>query len=823
MDDPALQSYLDRMETGRPFPSSGALTHNIMSKRWVLSLYCPFLLMVMAWIVWWGASPVQFSSAVMQSQEILKASAAGGFASHGRIALFNDAMPEFADARSYVGSATCKTCHATEYEDWQGSNHQRAMQPANADTIGEHFNDETFTSHGVTTRFHRNELGELFITRSQEERADETFAVKYVFGDYPLQQFLIEMGDDGRLQAYTVAWDVENARWYHLYPDEDIDELDALHWSRHVFNWNLACAECHSTDLQENYDARRNSYATTFAEVSVGCEACHGPASEHVLLANQTEPLTWGDDPLRGLTIPLRDIEDNRIEIESCAPCHSRRSGLTQRYLPGNRFLDHYAPELLEPDLYFEDGQIRDEVFVYGSFLQSRMYRENVKCSDCHNPHSTALKFEGNANCTQCHKPQDYDTTLHHHHQPGGEGQSCIECHMPERTYMGIDPRRDHSIRVPRPDLTVEFGVPNACQSCHTKENETAEWAAETIVDWYGPVRASDPHYAHAFASARIGSADGFMQLKEIIRDATKYGPITRGTAAQLLFSYVNAEDVQEFVVRMAKDREPLVRFGAVQAIAGIADEGTRLRMLEPFMRDRVRAVQVEVGRLLGSFSVDDVEEKYQRSFERCRGAYDEWQQVNADSPAALLNHGVRETNAGRFDDAVASYMAALRIAPTFHPAMTNLALLHYDHDNYAQAEQLLRESIRVEPDFAHGYFLLALLLGGSADPDEGSSEVESLLKKGLDIEPTRADIRYNYAVILHQRGDLDGAEREYLQASADQPDYAEPLWELFRLYVQRERWPAALEQLAKLQALDPANPAWPHYRSLIQDRQDGG
>ena len=198
--------------------------------------------------------------------------------------------------------------------------------------------------------------------------------------------------DRGRLQAFTIAWDVARRRWFHLYPAERIDHRDPLHWTRPLQNWNFMCAECHSTDLKKNYDLRTGSYDTTWHQIDVGCQACHGPASRHL-----------SGTPSKGDFAVDLAAPDATMQIETCARCHSRRAVIAGGYRHGERLMQTHQPSLLTADLYFADGQIRDEVYEYGSFLQSKMYAKGVRCSDCHDPHSLQLRRQGNDLCVGCH------------------------------------------------------------------------------------------------------------------------------------------------------------------------------------------------------------------------------------------------------------------------------------------------------------------------------------------------------------------------------------------------------------------------------------
>jgi hypothetical protein len=373
------------------------------------------------------------------------------------------------------------------------------MQPPTADAVLGDFNDTEFTAAGVTTRFYRD--GERFMIRTDGPSGKmENYAVSYTFGVAPLQQYLIAL-PGGRLQAFGIAWDSRpreegGQRWFHLYPENPPKPGNPLHWTALDQNWNHMCADCHSTDVLKRYDAVSDSYATSYAEIDVGCEACHGPGANHVSWAAQSERqgepqlavrlnerdgVSWRSDPTTGL--PKRSVPlTSSLELDTCARCHSRRGRLLDEYQHGKAVGDYYRVATLDPGLYHPDGQILEEVFVHGSFLQSRMHDAGVTCSDCHEPHSLDLRVQGDGACLGCHSVGGYALPTHHHHKVESDGARCVNCHMPAKTYMVVDPRRDHSFRVPRPDLSESIGVPNACNSCHA--DETAAWAAAQIDAW---------------------------------------------------------------------------------------------------------------------------------------------------------------------------------------------------------------------------------------------------------------------------------------------------------------------------------------------------
>ncbi|HEY5313900.1 MAG TPA: cytochrome c3 family protein, partial [Pirellulales bacterium] len=409
---------------------------------------------------------------------------------------------------SYVGRQTCARCHANQLRSWAGSDHALAMDLATDKTVEGNFDDQHFTHLGIQNHMFRRD-GKFFITTDGPDGKPATYPIKYTFGVRPLQQYLVDF-PRGRVQAWSVAWDTQRKRWFDLHPDEKIPPDDWLHWTKAGQNWNYMCAECHSTDLKKNYDLQTDSYHTTFSEISVSCEDCHGPGSLHVELAEKRS-LFWDRNYGYGLT--KMKGQSNRAQIDICARCHSRRRVVAGGYEPGDPFLDFYDPELLDGEIYYPDGQIREEDYEYGSFLQSRMYRENVRCTDCHDPHTSRLRAEGNQLCVRCHSAGKFDGPTHHHHNVGSQGARCVECHMPVRKYMIVDPRRDHSIRIPRPDLTRDLGTPNACQACH--EKKSPQWAIDTLDQWYGDHWRATTHYGRAIAGGRRGDPHAEADLIE--------------------------------------------------------------------------------------------------------------------------------------------------------------------------------------------------------------------------------------------------------------------------------------------------------------------
>ncbi len=709
-------------------------------------------------------------------------------------------LPEHATAE-YVGRSRCVECHPVECEEWTGSDHDLAMDVATEETVLADFGDVEYTHFEVTSRFFR-ENGGFFVTTDNRDGEMETFEVKYVFGVRPLQQYMVEF-PDGRVQCLPLAWDTQKKEWFHLYPDEPIPHDDELHWTGPLQNWNYMCAECHSTNLRKNYDLATNTYHTTFSEIDVSCEACHGPCSLHCQLAEAWSPF-W--DRKRGMAVAATKADSQRTEIENCAPCHSRRRIVHPGCKPGKPFLDYYFPELIDGDLYYADGQILEEDYVYGSFIQSRMYHEEVRCTDCHNPHSLKVKFDDNRLCGQCHVPAQYDTPTHHFHPDSSKpGTLCVECHMPETTYMVVDPRRDHSLRVPRPDLTVELGIPNACTGCHHEATEgmdektAAEWAQAKVEAWYGPPKPGPPHFAHAIAAGREGKPEGEPALLAVARRRTLPASI-RASAILLLGRYGTPEALSAAYAGLDA-KEPLIRAASVRAL-----EMTDPRMLHRRVTDRlddpVRAVRTEAARVLSVVPRNLFNKDETAAFDAALEEYMEGQRETADQAAAHLNMAVIHANQGREDEAVDEYEIALRLDPRFVPAYLNLAMLHYHRGNAKDAERHYRTAMGLAPEMGEIPYSLALLL---AENSERLSEVAELLGKAAELAPENARIHYNLGLTLMRLEKPVEAERALRAAYNLQPS-SDFLEALATLYAQEEQWAEAITCAEELLRRDPGN-----------------
>lgn len=711
---------------------------------------------------------------------------------------------------TFVKDESCRQCHERQFDLWIGSDHERAMDHATPDSVLGDFDNAVFTHFDETWRFFRE--GNAYKVGVREGEGEElVYHVEYTFGVRPLQQYLVPF-EGGRYQCLPVTWDVDKEQWYHLYPDEPIDGGDPLHWTGRLQNWNYMCAECHSTDVQTNFDNAGNFFNTTYSDINVGCQACHGPGSAHLEWAQAPERTRDSEFEKRGMLVDFK-WNGPQYQVDQCARCHSRRAPSVAEDDPARPYHDNFRLSTLQEGLYYPDGQILDEVYVYGSYIQSGMYHAGVRCTDCHDPHTARIMVQGNDLCIRCHnnvplvnfptmKPGVYDDKSHHFHEPGTSGSFCVDCHMTERTYMGIDARRDHSFRVPRPDLSVLLGVPNACNGCHTDQDAT--WAAEKVKEWYGPdSRSGTPHFATTIAAGRAGEASAEAELAELAQDA-ETPPIIRATALELLREY-SGQTATDALLAALKDDSPLVR---TQAAAGMdrIPPASRGEAVGPLLLDPMASVRNEAARLLTG--IDGLGSELRAARDDAVADYVALQESIGDQPEAHLNLGLLRMAQGQTESAETSYKLAIERDPRFIPARVNLANLYNAQGRNAEADRLLAEALSLAPNEGELHYSMGLLLAEMSRLDEAAV----YLQRASELLPGRARVFYNYGLLLQHQNRRAEAEAALEQAHRIDERDAGILQALIILYLQEQRIGEARPYAEKLLALEPDNPelqAW--------------
>ncbi len=749
------------------------------------------------------------------------------------VCLMPAARAQVGGAANYVGVEVCAGCHQTQAERWKTSHHALAMEKATPATVLGDFSGVSVENFGVVSTFSR--AGDRFMVRTDGPDGKlHDYEITHTLGIGPLQQYLIEF-PDGRYQMLGLAWDARpkdkgGQHWFHLYPDQKLQPGSLLHWTGRDQTWNYQCADCHTTDLKKNFDLSANKYATTWASLGVTCEACHGPGSSHVTWAKAgSRPAQSGESGLSdkvrmGLEGWLKATDSGRwqmdtatgtarrteplvsSQLDTCASCHSRRKLIAKGLAADTPFLDVALPGLLEPGLYHADGQIDGEVFEYDSFLQSAMHKAGVVCSNCHEPHAAKLRAEGNGLCAQCHLPEKFDVTAHHNHPPGSAGAQCINCHMPTKTYMVVHDRRDHSIRVPRPDLSVSIGTPNACTGCHN--DRSAEWAAKAVATWYPNGRQTRPHYGTALHAGRSGAVDAERQLDQLILDKSQPA-IARASGLLLLPRYASA--TSEPAIRAAiADPNPLVRMAAPRAIPASAPRAA-IEAILPLLGDPVRAVRIEAARALAGVDLQTMTPQQRSAFTI---AYQELigaEMIDSDRPETHLNIGLLRTRRAQIGEAETEYRTALGLDPKFVPALANLADLDRQRGMDEEGAALLRTAIEIEPKNADIKHSLGLLLVRQRN----YAEALPLLREATALAPGNARYAYVYAIALSSTGSIAEAKALLDRTHKQHPTDRDILVALITFERDGGNFAAALTLAQDLAGLEPGNP---QVRALIDD-----
>jgi predicted CXXCH cytochrome family protein len=733
-----------------------------------------------------------------------------------KMSVFNgDKNPDpYKDEAKFVGRDGCIDCHKKENDLWLGSHHDKAMDIATEESVLGDFNNAEFEHNEIVSRFYRKDNRFFVYTQGPCGKTGD-FEITHTFGYTPLQQYLVPF-ENGRLQCLPIAWDTENKKWYHLFPmvyrDQNIEPDDWLYWTNLGQNWNGMCAECHSTNLQKNYDLKTESFTTTWSEIDVSCEACHGPSSLHVDWANLPE-MARPEDNNFGLVVQTSNLETKQF-VELCAPCHSRRTSLGVYDFHGKDLLDNVVPQLLNEPYYFADGQILEEDYVYGSFTQSKMYMNDVKCNDCHDSHSVKLVEEGNKVCLQCHRADIYDSYDHHFHKKEGEkgepiileggkvrfevgeGAECVKCHMPGRYYMGIDYRPDHSMRVPRPDLSILIGTPNGCNRCHT--DKSAKWSADYITKWYGISRK--PHFGPILAAGRKQESDALNDLIRLAGDEL-FPIIVRASALVLLSNYSDQKSREELKKRL-DDPEPLIRQTAVRFYNATNPEEL-IKSVAPLLFDPVKAVRIQAAILLSSVPEERLKTNQRELFRKVLDEYKAAMEYQADFATGRHNLGNMYSNLGNPDKAIEQYLAALKIDNLFYPAKWNLAMTYNQKGDNENTEKLFREIIEKHPEVEGASYSLGLLLVEKKEFEEALA----FLEKAAIEQPDQSRVYYNLGLLYQYLKKEKEAEFALLKAQKIEPDNLDYLYALADYYIKRGKFNQAKVYAKLIKTTYPENP----------------
>ncbi|SFS74584.1 Tfp pilus assembly protein PilF [Zhouia amylolytica] len=655
----------------------------------------------------------------------------------------------------FVGDQACISCHQKEYDSWKGSHHDQAMKVADSVSVLGNFNNIAFEYNGGKANFFKKG-SDYYVQITGPDNLIHDYKVKYTFGVTPLQQYIVAL-DNGKFQCLTIAWDSVKNKWFNLYPDLTIATDEWIHWTGGGMRWNTACADCHSTDLHKNYNPNTDVYKTSFKQINVSCEACHGPAADHVNFYKQG---LAKESPQK---LFMNGDESSVELVDRCARCHSRRTQLTKDYKHHEGFKDHYLEALLTPPLYEGDGQINDEVYVYGSFKQSKMYHNGISCKDCHDVHSLKLKKQGNALCLSCHEPK-YNSEAHHNHANGTPGSECINCHMTGKVYMGNDFRRDHSFRIPRPDQSVAYGTPNACNSCHN--DKSAEWAVNALHSWGTDKAMSDKaHFSDYLLAGYSGNKEAFYYLL----NNPAFPEIARATA---LRNYTNMSLSEAEVKQLKKflsDSSALVRNEAVVSYTKFGDTSV-VNTIEKLLNDTVRVVRISSAKFIGVYGHERVNSQ---KFESAHKEFLAFLEMNSDFSTGQEQIAEYKYLKNEVEDAIEAYERAIQLDNYNNNARVNLAFLYYQNGAAKKAARLYAKIIEQEPENSYPYYMLGLLFNELGKNDAALK----YLAQACEREPFNLRAFYNYALKLQQQGNYTHSMEVIDEALQHAPENADLLY----------------------------------------------
>ncbi len=690
---------------------------------------------------------------------------------------------------TFIGSMSCKSCHESAFQKWEGSHHDLAMQTADSSSVLANFNQQTFTSHGVTSTFTSN--GNTYYVNTQgPDGAYHDYKIEYTFGVTPLQQYIVKF-PDGAYQCLQTAWDINKNVWFDLQPDLDIKHDEWIHWSHGGMRWNTMCADCHSTDVKKNFDIKTETYNTTFSEINAGCESCHGPSSSHVAFYQNENASGKPSKLYMDASLSSQEL------VEKCARCHSRRSQITNNFDYDEGFYDHYSPALLTAPNYETDGQIKGEDYVYGSFIQSKMYHNDVSCRDCHDVHSLELKAEGNLLCLSCHEPE-YNNKSHHFHGENTVGAQCVSCHMTGETYMGNDFRRDHSFRIPRPDQSVAYGTPNACTECHTDRSD--QWAMDVVIGNYGTERAD--HFSDYLLAGNAGDQEAYYAL--ISND--KYPAIARATAVNQYGQRIVSAKELNGLLSYLNDPEALLRIETLKSLNGIAPDNFA-NQIKPLLMDSLRSVRIAAAEYFSKAGFDTVAAN---GYNSANEEYIASLNVNADFATGQMQIALYHIAQGNTKLAITAFEKSIELDNYFNPARMNLALVYYQNGNVADAENLYLKVIEQEPDFGESYYMLGLLYNEKQEAEKS----KYFLAHACETSPVNVNAFYNLSLILLSERNYDDAISLLERGLKRAPNSERLLYAKLSCLVESNQLIEAKKVCLDLIKVAPQNP---NYQEMLQ------
>jgi predicted CXXCH cytochrome family protein len=665
----------------------------------------------------------------------------------------------------YAGSASCQRCHEASYKQWESSLHLRMTKPIAEATVVADFSDGTrFADHGRSYEFGRKD-GRPFVKIGFADRQPQTFPVDYTLGFKRYQGYLSKL-PDGRMYVLPAFWHVETKRWL------DWKELapvpDGAHDLRQI--WNVNCFNCHATNLSQGFNIATKKYETTWTEMGIGCEGCHGPGREHIALMD-----AWKKDPTAKPPFDIKVFSPRRgtprETFDTCAYCHGNKTNVFTGFRAGSRYEDFALPFLVSAPI--PENDLQGEFWPDGrpnrfnrpqAVMQSGCFESGqLTCTNCHvshgspNPFSLKVNIDdgraGDELCTQCHTSRQspvgshqFDSKIHTFHEPSSPGSRCINCHMSDVNWRLLIRRRDHTYKPPVPELTASYGIPNACTTCH--DERSPEWAAKQMDAWWGDsarrktaVSVADVMYragsrdrtvAPALASLAVDrSQSAFIRASaaEYLSDfmlETTGGPLASDAAAvQSQTSYATSGNTSTTPARKrlaieitpaminaligaASDPEAIVRAAAVRGLGASSEQARVLSPLTARLIDPARVVRARTAEVMMAFGISHLPDAAGAALWR---AQDEYADTLRSFPDSADNHASLawlEAQRGRLPEALAAADDALRIEPQFARPWVVKGVILARQDKYAEAVEAWKKARSLEPSYPNIDTLIA-------------------------------------------------------------------------------------------------------------------
>ena len=672
---------------------------------------------------------------------------------------------DYTDLHTYLNSlpgqnavsVKCMECHQDIHHHWQNSQHGQANR-----LISMALDSEPFTAKGLTTSSEKwnftTDDGKPIVSAN-----DSPHHAGMAIGVEPLIQYLVA-AEGGRWQTPNAAWDPKHKEWFDVFNDDIRTSEDWGHWSGRGMTWNTQCAFCHMTDFKKNYDIPTDTYKSKWKEMGIGCTQCHGDHTEK-------------PDAKTGCLIDIAKSQKIKkdhpqLTLENCASCHSRRGEFNDDFHHGKKYGDHYQLQLpTQPHLYYPDGQIKDEVYVWTSFKLSNMGHKGVSCMDCHDPHTTKLKMPvaNNTLCMSCHAGGSngrvsgaivIDPATHTHHGVDSKGSSCIECHMTHTTYMGRDPRRDHGFHVPDPQMTKELGIPNACNKCH--DDQDTDWAINWTNKWFGekmhsPERKRQRARTRAIAGAFNGQQESIDAL--LAAYSNEPNPTWQATLMQIMQAWATDPRVQRIAREGVSSKESLLRASSCMVLEFSNDNDPWLR---PMLQDPVKEVRMAASWAMRTRLALD--SKVRLELERSLA-------FAADQPAGAMRTAQLAIDAGQLDKAERWMARAISLDSTSPAARVSYAVLLGQQNKPDKALAQLQKADQLEPTNPHYSYLMALTYSELGQ----KGKTEEMLKKAIQLDPSHDRSHYNLGLLYAGQEKLDQAIQSILiaeQVNPTSPDY---------------------------------------------------